>query len=274
MGLKDALGSMHRCLGKHAAVVHVAVKIRNQCNGIIRYHLGEDNDVQKNGEAWLADVVGRSASTFIDVGANVGEWAALFMNAMPNGTGVLIDASSQAVRAIAERFRNEPRINVIHAAVSDTPGEAEFFEESNSGKTSSLLRSFTNSTAHKKIVRVTTVDAEAKAHNVTQIDMLKIDAEGYDLHVLRGASGLLSQQAIGVVQFEYNSCWADIGSTLGAAINLLRSHQYDVYLLKSTGLVPVNYRYFGEFFEYSNFVGVAPHKKNLFPSLPGQTESL
>jgi hypothetical protein len=43
MGLKDALRSMQRCLGKHAAVVHVAVKIRNQCNGIIRYHLGEDN---------------------------------------------------------------------------------------------------------------------------------------------------------------------------------------------------------------------------------------
>ncbi len=43
MGLKDALGSMQRCLGEHAAVVHVAVKIRNQCNGIIRYHLGEDN---------------------------------------------------------------------------------------------------------------------------------------------------------------------------------------------------------------------------------------
>lgn len=86
--------------------------------------------------------------------------------------------------------------------------------------------------------------------------MLKIDAEGYDLHVLLGARGLLESRRIGVVQFEYNAPWARAGSTLSFAFQLLRGAGYRVFLLKAGGLYRFEPDRVGEYFHYSNFVAL------------------
>jgi FkbM family methyltransferase len=51
-------------------------------------------------------------------------------------------------------------------------------------------------------VRVTTADAYAAASAIDQIDLLKIDTEGYEASVLRGASRLLDARAIRFVLAE------------------------------------------------------------------------
>jgi hypothetical protein len=108
---------------------------------------------------------------------------------------------------------------------------------------------------------VTTVDDEARAAGLDRVDLLKVDCEGYDLHVLRGASTLLSAEAVSAVQFEYNSYWALAGSTLADAMRYFAQFGYDVYLLRRSGLRAFDYRRFGDFFGYANFVAVAPHAR-------------
>jgi hypothetical protein len=149
-------------------------------------------------------------------------------------------------------------VTIVEAAVSDSLGNAQFFEEPEAGKTSSLLAGFSAFGARGKPVRVTTLDAEADSHDFGYVDFLKVDAEGFDLHVLRGAANLLSSRRIGIVQFEYNAPWARAGSTLAAAYALLESSGYKVFLLKPTGLFELNYNLYGEYFSYSNFVAIAP----------------
>lgn len=258
---RKILATMQRTLGRSTLVVSAAVKIRNQCASIIRYQLGEDWHLDQNGESWLVQLFGPSCSTFVDVGANVGDWAQLLLDSTPIAKhGLLIDASCSAVTKLKERFQNEPGISIIHAAVSDTPGEEYFYEEEGAGMTSSLVAGFSMPGAKKTLVCVTTLDAEASKHGISYIDMLKIDAEGYDLHVLRGADNLLRNQSIGVIQFEYNAPWAEAGSTLTRARRLLARHGYEVFLLKSTGIYRIDFAYFGEFFEYANFIAVSKQK--------------
>ena len=80
------------------------------------------------------------------------------------------------------------------------------------------------------------------------------------MRVLRGASGLLSQQLIGVIQFEYNKPWLLTNSTLAEAYGLLESFDYSVFLLRARGLFVLDYQRYGEYFGYSNFVAVAPDR--------------
>ena len=56
-------------------------------------------------------------------------------------------------------------------------------------------------------VVTTTLDSYAEQSCVARFTLVKIDAEGHDLAVLRGAHTLLSEHRIAVAQFEYNHRW-------------------------------------------------------------------
>ena len=72
-----------------------------------------------------------------------------------------------------------------------------------------------------------------------------------------GAQNTLRTGDIGIVQFEYNSPWAQTSSTLFEAICMLENHGYEVFLLKRDGLYKLRYELYGEYFGYSNYVAVS-----------------
>ena len=93
---------------------------------------------------------------------------------------------------------------VVHRrAVSDFVGEAEFVRNQDPG-TNSLgeAESGVASTSVVSTVSVTTLDSFAREQKIDRIDVLKIDVEGADVEVLRGASGLLGEGQIRVVVVE------------------------------------------------------------------------
>lgn len=53
-------------------------------------------------------------------------------------------------------------------------------------------------------VRAVTLDAFVKENAIARIDFLKIDTEGNELKVLRGAQKTISRGAIPIIQFEFN----------------------------------------------------------------------
>jgi hypothetical protein len=59
-----------------------------------------------------------------------------------------------------------------------------------------------STSADSETVPVSTLDAFCGENGVERIDFLKIDAEGFDLQVLRGGRGLLSRERVAVVQCE------------------------------------------------------------------------
>jgi len=230
---------------------------------LIGYHLGEDHRQEYNGESALLKLVGASCHSFIDVGANVGDWTGLFLET-GSKCGLLIEPSASAISRLQARFAKHTQLGLIHAAASDISGEMTFYDQGKAGEMSSLVAT---TEGEPTLVRVTTVDEEAANHGLESVDFLKIDAEGYDLHVLRGAVELLGKQRVGIVQFEYGASWAGAGSTLAAAIALLEGFGYLTFLLRTTGLHPYPYPKYGEFFSCSNFVGVSERQLPLVKSM-------
>ena len=185
-------------------------------------------------------------------------------------TGFLFEPSEYAFECLSKRFQQVKDITTMNICLSDKVGDMEFFEEPEGGQESSFSSSVSCSKAVKKNVKSSTLDVEAERYCLVHIDLLKIDTEGYDLHVLRGCSGLLSEKRIEVVQFEYGASWAFAGSKLIAAFNLLESFGYNVFILKSKGLYTLDYPVYGEYFEYSNFVALSPNSlKRFHPYIKG-----
>lgn len=258
--IQRALDFGQRQVARVPVLVRLAVLIRNQCRCVIKYHLAESPDVNQTGEVWLRHMIAPHCFSFVDVGANVGEWldAIVAEKGTQQFAALAFEPSSSAFQSLQKRFAGDARVELVAAAAGDAPGQAQFFEEYDAGKGSSLVAQFNRAAGTQRTIAVTTLDREIAARDWNGIDYVKIDAEGYDLRVLRGSASLLGDQRVGIVQFEYNRAWQLAGDTLYGALSFLKNHGYETYVLKRDGLHTLNYMLYEEYFEYSNFVAVSP----------------
>jgi len=93
-------------------------------------------------------------------------------------------------------------------AVSDSSGTMQLYDfaEADGSTQASLAQASVglfdpNTVSHT--VEATTIDAYMAQAGIDTIDLLKIDTEGFDINVLRGAKGALGRGAIKAIQFEF-----------------------------------------------------------------------
>ena len=157
----------------------------------------------------------------LDVGAHLGTYSVLM--ASRGATLHAFEPAPEARAALASTLaRNAFTQPVeIHAvALSDFTGHANFALGSDSGN--HLSASDTDTSEAETIeVEVDTLDNWATTHDLASLFVLKIDAEGADENVLRGASGVLAR-CEPVVMVEY---WKDPSALKG----LLANYGYETY---------------------------------------------
>ncbi|MCZ7612752.1 MAG: FkbM family methyltransferase [Ignavibacteriaceae bacterium] len=94
-------------------------------------------------------------------------------------------------------------------------------------------------------------------NNISKIDFVKIDVEGNELNVLKGALNSIRAGMINMIQFEYNSFWQKSSSTLEAVFDLLRTEKFNFYRLTPWGKIPIKkYSKRIENYKQSNYLAV------------------
>lgn len=155
------------------------------------------------GEEWAYGVC-RFAGTrrlpvVFDVGAHVGETALYLRRFFPLSeihAFEFVPATARRLQANVQAWSN---IRVHIQALGDIRETMQVPLQSYSKVNS--LRFAAEPTGPAPIaetltVAVTTLDSFCAAHGITRIDVLKIDAEGYDLKILQGAAELIAQGQI------------------------------------------------------------------------------
>jgi FkbM family methyltransferase len=253
--IERALGAAQRILGRSALAARLAVKVRNQCDMVIGSHVTSGNLLGDSGEAWLVGVVAPGSTCFVDVGANVGAWATEFAAKMATqGRGLLFEPNPSTAAELRARTADWPTLEVLEAAAGQKRGRAAFLAEESFGETSSFYTATLRLPTTSVDVDVLALDDVLSERGIDKVDMLKIDAEGHDFHVIEGAETCLRQHRIDVLQFEYNRSWVQAGSTLTRAFSFLASLGYTTKLLRRRSLDDFDVDAVGEFFAYSNFV--------------------
>ena len=187
------------------------------------------NDPATNGEYWLlrnALAMPVGARVFLDVGANMGNWSAKAIEIAGAKQPMKIHAFEPSLETrvmLSARFPDSSAVSVQPYALSDSAGEATFYSEKDGAGTNSLSSS---SGSKSEIVKLTTIDIFLEEANIAEVCMVKIDTEGFDLLVLRGAEKALNAGRIEVLQFEYNWRWLQNHVSLRDVFDLIAGKPY------------------------------------------------
>ena len=128
------------------------------------------------------------ARTFIDVGAHIGSVIEEVMRLSPTSRIVAIEAMPDKAERLRRMF---PRIEVHACAVSETEGQATFFVNMRQSGFSSLQRPSGSPAADVSSIMVPLRRLDALITS-SEVDAIKIDVEGAELGVLRGAEKLVA----------------------------------------------------------------------------------
>jgi FkbM family methyltransferase len=128
--------------------------------------------------------------TILDVGANTGQSAIRFRAAFPMARIISFEPIAETFK---ELQRRTARLNVEcrRLALGRVNGRTTMYLTPIS-LTNSLVRPDDDELRGTEEVDVGTLDTYVENHHIDSIDLLKIDAEGFDLEVIAGASKILS----------------------------------------------------------------------------------
>ena len=232
------------------------------CKSYVDLFNAENNDnIHTNGELRLMRSVLPKCKTVFDVGANIGEWTALAMEINP-----LLqihcfepsDATFQLLQARGGAICN-------NFGLSSQPGEMTLWVFTDAAGINSLYKRQgledgwgLAEQQRKETARFDTLDAYCQRSGMQMIDFLKVDVEGHELEVFKGAKEMLEKSAIKYIQFEYGGCNIDARLLLKDIFDFFTPYHYVLYKIYPHDQRCVSrYDQRLENFQYQNWVAVA-----------------
>lgn len=127
--------------------------------------------------------------SIIDIGANIGDTVALIKSEV-NVPIICFEGNDSFFELLKTNLKLFPEVKIYHKYLADKDGAKEMSADTNYG-TSLLIES--KQTSNEQILNFNTLDSFFNQLLIpSESKLLKIDTDGYDLKILRGAKNFLS----------------------------------------------------------------------------------
>ena len=226
-----------------------------------------DIDITSNGEKEVVKYVKlrtrKNANPVIfDVGANVGNYAKEIFSVLgQNVTLYCFEPSLKAFGLLKENLKNYQNAKLYNVGFGEENKNTVLY----ANEKGSVLGSFyVRKLEHHNIgmgakedVIVRRLDDFCRENNIEHIHLLKIDVEGNELNVLKGAEKTIASGMIDVIQFEFGGTDIDSRIFFKDFFNFLNPN-YKIYRILKNGLFLIdkyNERY--EIFMAINYLAVS-----------------
>jgi len=249
-------------------------KINNMIYGLALRGLGIYNYANSriSGEKWLINSIVKKLGNdlvIFDVGANVGTYTKEIISAGVNANVIYsFEPHPVTYGVLKSNLAPFRQVITVNQALSNENAKMKLFDRADEeGSSHASLSSEVFSEVHyvgttSATVDVVTLDGFCAQKGIETIDFLKIDVEGYEINVLRGANTMLSERNIRVIQFEFTQLNSILGVFFKDIYDML-SKYYDIYRLLPHGLRKIkSYNStMCEIFGYQNYVAILKDDK-------------
>ena len=200
-----------------------------------------DPDVVDRAEEFVYDFL-QSGDTLIDVGANIGcVTAAGSLAVGDTGHVFSVEPHPQTFKHLQKTvaINNCRNVTTLNIALGSEAGVVNFTDERRKDDSNCVAMN-ANSGIRVPCVTLSSVVEE---HAIPRIAVLKIDVEGFEMHVLRGAASILNR--VDCIYIEVlERTLQKFESTSASVLELLQSHHFRCFYFKD---------------DRSNVVAFAPH---------------
>ena len=169
---------------------------------------------------------GVSPRSAVDAGACTGKWTRLFSSVFPQCVVLMIEPQQRHLAALREYAASEPARLKLAQTLVGPPGvnESPFVVlDDESGTGSSVLPENSDVPRHVEVLSMTTLDKVIESTALPPPDFIKLDVQGYEVEVLKGAAGALRTAEFVLLESsvrQYNSgspLLADVVALMDAA---------------------------------------------------------
>lgn len=171
--------------------------------------------------------------TFVDIGASIGSFAWGITKEYRIKKGVLIEPLVKHIPLLSQKFATE-NFEVINAAVADFNGETDFYINDDFDSISSLLKIHHEHSglvnfkiAEPQITRTKTLTLDRICIDlqIDSIDLLKIDVQGAEHLVIKGAAEALKSTRLVYTEVSFQPLYKG-SSTFPELYNLLNEQGF------------------------------------------------
>ncbi|MEM6823175.1 MAG: FkbM family methyltransferase [Verrucomicrobiota bacterium] len=170
------------------------------------------SELQKTGlgSDWKRDaktLLGKQNPNIIfDLGANEGQTLRQIVPHFPSATIHSFEPFPSSFETLNLHWGQHTRIHLWEMALGEASGESALYlsDDHPSNSLLSYHPEFQKNSEPPQTIQVpvTTLDDFCEQHQISQIDLLKMDCQGYELNILKGAQSLLEQKKISVIYSE------------------------------------------------------------------------
>lgn len=210
--------------------------------GVLNYRNERDS-----GEAYLIEQFlqryfsGRRELTFFDVGANVGDYTRALVAQFPEAVVFSFEPHPSTFEKLLAKHKQSSNVNCVNLGMSDVAGSADIYERegNRTSQHNSLYKEALDGggarNSKSTSINLMTLDEFMLSNKIESIDFLKIDTEGHELAVIKGAADAISSGKIGLIQFEFNTMNLYSKASMYDFRMLLKD--YSFYRLSPRGLI-------------------------------------
>lgn len=226
-------------------------------------------DFKRSGEKWLIDsfpdILNKEVNdkfVIFDVGANIGIYTEYVLNKYKNDVDIYsfepLNANFQTLENKFSEFKN---VKLTNIGFGNSNERIEIYYPKDHTTLASVynrnLESHSIEMDTNENIEIQKIDTFCYNNKINNIHLLKLDIEGHEFPALIGASKLISEKSIDIIQFEFGGCNID-SKTFFKDFYYLLKDKYKIYRLLTEGVYEIeNYNVIHERFITTNYIAVS-----------------
>lgn len=231
---------------------------------LLGMNLGGGSYLKDSGEINTIKYIKKETSKFkkviiFDVGANIGEYTNTLLKLFQNNRVKIyaMEPSKKTFDKLQNAIKDE-KVLLFNIGFGERVKKTVLFSNSDESALASVykrrLNHFDIKMNKRETIMLKTLDSFCYENRIDHINFIKLDVEGNELNVLKGASKMLNSGKIDYVQFEFGGCNID-SRTFFQDFYYILNPNYRIFRVLKNGFYPIDeYKETEEIFITTNYL--------------------